>query len=57
MSTNRACCCRVSSPTSYAPLASQFHTELMDRQEKLNEAVMALNKNLQVQHSFPRVGS
>lgn len=57
MSTNRACSCRVSSRTSYAPLAAQSDMELMDRQEKLNEAVMALNKNLQVQKSFLRVGS
>ena len=57
MSTNRACSCRVSSRTSYAPLASKFRMELTYRQEKLNEAVMALNKNLQVQNSFPRAGS
>ena len=57
MSTNKACSYRVSSRTLYAPLASQFPVELTGRQEKLNEAVMALNKNLQVQKSFSKVGS
>lgn len=57
MSINRACSCRASSRMSYAPLASQSRMELTRRQEKLNEAVMALNKNLQVQNNFLRVGS
>ena len=48
MNINKVCSCRVSSPTSYAFMIQILVYELTMDQEKLNEAVMVLNKNLQV---------